>query len=76
MGRMLDLKGKQGKIKMPALEDAIKAVVDAVDALEAATAAEPTVTVDPLRTVVEAQLVAEGWTAPAPAEPAPEAPAE
>lgn len=49
---------------MATFDDAVKAVVDAVDALEAVT--KESAPVDSLRTVVETQLISEGWTAPVP----------
>lgn len=71
--RELGLHLKRKDSHMASLEDAVAAVVAAVDGLEAAVATPVVVPeTDALRVVVEAQLVAEGWTAPV----APEAPAD
>lgn len=57
---------------MAILDDAVAAVVAAVDALEAVRASEVPVTVttilDPVRVAVEGVLTSEGWTAPATAD--------
>jgi len=54
-----------------ALSDAVQAVVNAVDALEAEVNAQPAAPeVDAVRKAVEDVLTSEGWTAPVPEVPA------
>jgi hypothetical protein len=48
------------------MEDAIAAVIAAVDALEAAKAAEVPAGPDAVRVAVEGVLTSEGWSAPVP----------
>lgn len=67
---------RNGINNMAAIDEAIKAVVDAVDALEALDTAPtaPAEVVDSVRKAVEDVLTAEGWTAPV--APEVETPAE